>query len=49
MQYAKNKSDVHAKKDGDFDEHYSERMKRKGTIVYRINDMGNEYAKYGIF
>ncbi|CDH49626.1 rna-binding domain-containing protein [Lichtheimia corymbifera JMRC:FSU:9682] len=29
VQYAKNKSDVHAKKDGDFDEHYSERMKRK--------------------
>ncbi|KAI9316452.1 hypothetical protein BX666DRAFT_1950943 [Dichotomocladium elegans] len=29
VQYAKVKSDVHAKKDGDFEEHHTERLKRK--------------------
>ncbi|KAI8142931.1 hypothetical protein BJV82DRAFT_539169 [Fennellomyces sp. T-0311] len=29
VQYARNKSDVHAKRDGDFDDHHAERLKRK--------------------
>ncbi|KAI9497867.1 hypothetical protein BDB00DRAFT_755736 [Zychaea mexicana] len=29
VQYARTKSDVHAKRDGDFDDHYAERLKRK--------------------
>jgi RNA recognition motif-containing protein len=30
LQFARNKSDVHAKKDGDYDAHYKQRMHRKG-------------------
>lgn len=30
VQFARNKSDVHAKKDGDYEEHYKTRMQKKG-------------------
>ncbi|KAF8927842.1 hypothetical protein BGZ58_010077 [Dissophora ornata] len=33
IQYAKNRSDIHAKKDGDYDEHYKLRMSTKEKFV----------------
>ncbi|KAI8069762.1 uncharacterized protein B0P05DRAFT_513935 [Gilbertella persicaria] len=33
LQYARNKSDVHAKADGDFDTHYQQRMARKEQVA----------------
>lgn len=48
MQYARTKSDVHAQRDGDYDTHLEERLKRKG-IEEKHNLNSTRIDAYAIF